>query len=259
MIVTLFIDIDNKEPSIVAAAMYQVAEMLYAGKEEFKIRSANLPVGDIHIYRGDDHLWGENKTVDDILLSRGKRFHDQKQRLSNVEAPTIYVIRGWWGNPNFKCDNCGHTNIYSLCPSCKRPNKFRQSTLRQQDSKSIATMMVELMKIGIPTFSVPDEIMMAYTYFQYFELKGDRIKRYKIVADVNKKTELTYRVVLQATGIGEKHAYLIAKGVNCPADLNPLTPLQISNLVRVGKGEEPSTAILKVADSFYKQWHGIDD
>ncbi len=252
------IGVSTEEPPSVAAAIYEVSQILYAGKQDVKIRIVTLPTGDVQIIYGDKHLLIELKTVLDILASRGKRFRDQKQRLSKITIPTILIIRGWWGDPTFKCDNCRKTNKYVLCPSCKRPNQYRRDNLKRSDQKSIGTMMVELMKLGIPAFSVPDDFIMAYVMFQYFELDLDEVTRYRIVADVNRKIQLNYRVCLQYEDVGEKGALAIANAVDNPSQLNDLTPESISHILRAAKGDPDKKTILKKAQSFYDQHHGIE-
>lgn len=264
--------IDNKEPATTVAAFHAIAEIMYRNKRTFTIRSTNLPTGDVDIhYHGfekekggeivevDASVLGEAKTVSDILSSRGKRFTDQKQRLSNIEKPTIFVLRGWWGDPRFTCGNCGHKNAFILCPSCKKPNKYRDSAISPSDSKSIATMLVEMMKLGMPAFSVPDDMMMAYVFFKYLDIKGDALTRYRIVSNFGKKIEATYLAALGVKGTGEAFAMGIANAVHCP---NEIGTLSIDDLTTILKSTRRTVAEnrkkpYQQAIDFYNEWHGI--
>jgi len=264
--------IDNREPATTVAAFHSVAEIMYRGKRRVTIRSTNLPTGDVHIqYKGiekneageavdvDTSVIGEIKTVADALASRGKRFTDQKQRLSNVDEPTIFVVRGWWGDPRFTCGSCGHQNAFILCPSCKKPNKYRDTSLKPADSKSIATMLVEMTKLGMPSFSVPDDPLMAYTFFKYLDIKGDALTRYKIVSDIGKKVEASYLAALAVKGIGEKFALAIATAVRCPDDIGKLTIDDLTNILKSTRAtvNEKRKKPYELAITFYNEWHGI--
>lgn len=268
------IRIDNKEPATTVAAFHSVAEIMYRGKRQFTVRSTNLPTGDVHIrYQGieknddgemvsiDTSVLGELKTVADALASRGKRFTDQKQRLSNEEVPTIFVVRGWWGDPRFTCGNCGHQNAFILCPSCKKPNKYRDNPLKPSDSKSIATMLVKMTKLGMPAFSVPDDSLMAYTFFKYLDIKGDALTRYKIVSDIGKKVEVSYLAALAVKGIGEKFALAIANAVICPSDIGKLTIDDLTNILKSTRAtvNEKRKKPYELAITFYNEWHGVTE
>jgi hypothetical protein len=253
---------DNKEPATTVSALHAMAEIMYSGKRTFRVRSTNLPTGDVRIQYKDRSVLGEIKTVADLLTSRGKRFTDQKQRLSNVGEPTIFVLRGWWGDPTFKCPSCGNQNAYVLCPSCKKPSKFRDAPIKPSDSKSIATMLVELMKLGIPAFSVPDDMLMSYVFFKYLDLDVDDkggFARYRIVSDISKKTESTYLAALAIKGVGETYAMAIANTVSCPNDIGNLTIDDLTTILKTTRVKVSATRKkpYDLAVSFYNQWHGI--
>ena len=106
----------------------------------FEYTRSNLPVGDVHISKNNNHILIERKTLDDYSSSIvDGRYNDQKSRLLESGAQIVYIIEGMSKNNHGVPLSTLYSAIYS---SQVRDNIVVLRSLNIEDTVKYVEMLV---------------------------------------------------------------------------------------------------------------------
>ena len=121
---------------------YREHELLkILGYTNFEYTRSNLPVGDVHISKNNNHILIERKTLDDYSSSIvDGRYKEQKSRLLESGAQIVYIIEGTTKNSHGVPLSTLYSAMYN---SQVRDNIIVLRSLNTEDTVKYIEMLVQ--------------------------------------------------------------------------------------------------------------------